>query len=208
MRQFLFASAALLAAGAASAYAQVGTSATPGPSSETVQPPGGSAEIGAPPRTGRRAGRRAAATAAPVDPENPGGGRAPADQYTGVPPTSAYQGGAGSPFSSRATHIDRADTRSVIAPRLPNPDASGNSPQAYMAAAQRALARNQTGAAQEALERAETRILTRSTDPSMANVPDTSGIAQAITDARRALANGDSNRARSIIGQFLNNNPG
>ena len=124
----------------------------------------------------------------------------------GVPPTSAYQGGAGSPFSSRATHIDRADTRSVIAPRLPNPDASGNSPQAYLAAAQRALARNQTGAAQEALERAETRILTRSTDPSMANVPDTSGIAQAITDARRALANGDNNRARSIIGQFLNNN--
>ena len=28
-----------------------------------------------------------------VDPENPGGGQAPADQYNGVPPTSAYQGG-------------------------------------------------------------------------------------------------------------------
>jgi len=261
MRKGLLLSAALLAAGVGSAYAQIGTTQTPpspGASSQSVQPPGslppgaatvapgtrgvrpaagtssgagsapapdavappaGAAETGMPghdmgaqhvARPRHYSGRRASAMRdqSSVDPENPGGGRAPADQYSGVPPTSAYRGGAGSPFSSRASHIDRADTRSVIAPRLPDPDASANSPQAYLAAAQRALARNQTGAAQEALERAQTRILTRSTDPSQANVPDDSGIARAITDARRALANRDTRAAQSIIGQFLNSNPG
>src|SRR4051812_35047448 len=195
MRKIMLMSAALLAGGVASGYAQGtinpdtrGIRPAPGPAASdtgtdaTAAPPHRAVR----PRTHAR-GAPAAAAGGYNDPENPGGGRAPADQYTGVPPTSAYQGGAGSPFSSRATHIDRADTRSVIAPRLPNPDANGNSPQAYLGAAQRALARNQTGAAQEALERAQTRILTRSTDPSMANVPDNSGIAQAITDARRAL---------------------
>jgi hypothetical protein len=139
-----------------------------------------------------------------VDPENPGGGRAPADQYTGVPPTGAYQGGAGSPYSNRASNISGSDTRSLIAPRLPNPDAGGNTPQAYLAAADRALARGQTGAAQEALERAQTRILTRSTDPSEADRPDDSGLARAIGDARQALAGRDPGRARSIIAQVLN----
>ena len=99
-------------------------------------------------------------------------GPAPADQYNGVPPTSAYRGGAGSPFSNRASNITGNDTRSVIAPRLPNPDTTGDSPRDFLVAAQRALAAHQTGAAQEALERAQTRILTRSTDPSMANAPD------------------------------------
>jgi len=200
------------------AGANLGAAGTAAPDT-AAPPPAGAAETGMPghdmgarhvTRGRHYSGRRASAARdqGSVDPENPGGGRAPADQYGGVPPTSAYQGGAGSPFSSRAANIDRADTRSVIAPRLPNPDANANSPQAYLAAAQRALARNQTGAAQEALERAQTRILTRSTDPSMANVPDDSGIARAITDARRALANRDTRAAQSIIGQFLNNNPG
>jgi hypothetical protein len=187
------------------------------PGSRGIRPATGAADTGMPPEMHGRhamtrghhyAGRRPVRPeggAAYMDPENPGGGRAPADQYSGVPPTSAYRGGAGSPFSTRATHIDRADTRSLIAPRLPDPDANGNTPQSYLAAAQRALARNQTGAAQEALERAQTRILTRSTDPSMASMPDNSGITRAITDARRALAGGDTRRAQSIIGQYLNN---
>jgi hypothetical protein len=184
------------------------------PSGQDAMPPGaGAPEAGMPhenmrshraahPRHYNRRGQ--AARDAYMDPENPGGGRAPADQYPGVPPTSAYQGGVGSPLSNRASNITGADTHSEIAPRLPNPDANGNSPQAYLAAADRALARGQTGAAQEALERAQTRILTRSTDPSMANMPDDSGMARAISDARMALANRDPGRARSIIGQILN----
>jgi hypothetical protein len=142
-----------------------------------------------------------------VDPENPGGGRAPADQYSGVPPTSAYQGGAGSPFSNRAANISGGDTRSLIAPRLPDPGSRDDNARAYLAAAQRALSRKQTGAAQEALERAQTRIMTRSTDPSMATVPDDSGIAQAITAARQALAGNDPGRAQQVLAEFLSSNP-
>lgn len=138
-----------------------------------------------------------------LDPQNPTGGVAPADQYPGVPPTSAYQGGAGSPRSNAASNVDPANTQSVIAPRLPSPDTAGNSPQDFLAAARRALDRRQTGAAQEALERAETRVLTRSTDASAANQPDDSRIVQAIAAARRALATRNIPAARAAIDAVL-----
>ncbi len=133
-----------------------------------------------------------------------GGGRvAPAsvaqDNGVDVPRTGDYRGGAGSPSSSAASNITAADTRSEMAPRLPDPNAGSNSPRAYLVAAQRALASNRTGAAQEALERAETRLLSRSTDPSMANMPDASSSVQAIGAARRALASRDTAAARSAI---------
>ncbi len=131
-------------------------------------------------------------------------GAAPADQYQGVPPASAYRGGAGSPYSTRASNIDHSDTHSEIAPRLPNPDASGDDPRSFLMAADRALAKHQTGAAQEALERAQTRVLTRSTDPALANQPDTQLISRAIADARMALGNRDPARARQIIEHVLN----
>ncbi len=132
-----------------------------------------------------------------------GGHAAPAsvaqDSGVDVPRTGDYRGGVGSPSSSTASNITAADTRSEMAPRLPDPNAGSNSPQAYLAAAQRALASNRTGAAQEGLERAETRLLSRSTDPSMANMPDSSASVQAIGAARRALASRDTAAARSAI---------
>jgi len=136
--------------------------------------------------TGRGTGRRAPASAAQ-------------DNGVDVPRTGDYRGGAGSPSSNAASNITAADTRSEMAPRLPDPNAGSNSPRAYLIAAQRALASNRTGAAQEALERAETRLLSRSTDPSMANMPDASSSVQAIGDARRALASRDTAAARSAI---------
>lgn len=132
-----------------------------------------------------------------------GGHSAPAsmaqDNGVDVPRTGDYRGGAGSPSSMSASNTSSRDTRSEIAPRLPDPAAGGNSPQAYLAAAQRALAANRTGAAQEALERAETRLLSRSTDPSMANTPDPSSAVQAIGAARRAIGARDMAGARSAI---------
>ena len=116
------------------------------------------------------------------------------------PPTGQYRGGAGSPSSQSASNITAADTRSEIAPRLPDPGAGGNSPEAYMAAAQRALASGRTGAAQEALERAETRLLTRSTEPGMASSPSDMPMVRQISDARRALANRDTAGARAALG--------
>jgi hypothetical protein len=131
-------------------------------------------------------------------------GPAPADAYDGVPPASAYQGGAGSPFSNRASNIEGSGPHAEIAPRLPSPDATGDDAHDLLVAADRALMRKQTGAAQEALERAETRVLTRSTDPALADRPDNNLLAQAISEARRALGKRDVPRARAIIGHVLN----
>jgi|GEM_PF-5246100 len=131
-------------------------------------------------------------------------GSAPADAYDGVPPASAYQGGAGSPFSNRASNIEGSGNHAEIAPRLPSPEAAGDDAHDLLVAADRALSRRQTGAAQEALERAETRVLTRSTDPALANRPDTQLLARAISDARLALGKNDAPRARAIIEHVLN----
>jgi hypothetical protein len=100
--------------------------------------------------------------------------------------------GDSEPASNRASNIDRADTRSVIAPRLPAPSASANaSPEQLLGVAQNALRRGQTGEAQEALERAETRALDRSTAQGNENMPAQGPFVQAIGQARRSLANHD-----------------
>jgi hypothetical protein len=102
-------------------------------------------------------------------------------------------------MSTRASNSTAANTRSEIAPRLPDPAAGANTPQSYLAAAQRALNSGRTGAAQEALERAETRLLSRSTEQSMAGSPDASPMVQQIGEARRALAARDTAAAKSAI---------
>jgi hypothetical protein len=64
--------------------------------------------------------------------------------------------------SGQSSNINRNDTRSVIAPTLPAPQAGEDtSPQRYLLDARRALAAGRTGEAQEALEHAETRLLDR-----------------------------------------------
>jgi len=116
-----------------------------------------------------------------------------------------YRGGAGSPSSTRASNIDQGDTRSGIAPRLPDPAAAASTPEGYLAAAQRALASGKTGAAQEALERAETRVLSRSTEPSMAASPADMPMVQQIGAARRALAGRDMAAAKAAISAAMGN---
>lgn len=116
-----------------------------------------------------------------------------------------YRGGVGSPSSARASNIDQANTRSEIAPRLPDPSAASSTPEAYLAAAQRALASGKTGAAQEALERAETRVLSRSTEQSMATSPADMPMVQQIGAARRALASRDMAGAKAAISAAMGN---
>lgn len=219
MRKILLMSAALLGLSAGPLLAQP---ATPGGSTEAMPGTTGTAAV---PDTGSGTGmtgmramrgqsRQAVGMRRPISNARPastrtaragrrGGHAAPAsvaqDNGVDVPRTGDYRGGVGSPSSSTASNITASDTRSEMAPRLPDPNAGSNSPQAYLAAAQRALASNRTGAAQEALERAETRLLSRSTDPSMANMPDPSASVQAIGAARRALASRDTAAARSAI---------
>lgn len=112
--------------------------------------------------------------------------------------------GPGEPESRHPSNIDRADTRSEIAPALPMPPVRGNGPEAYLAAADRALARHQGGEAQEALERAETRLLDRSVPAGQGNMPERDPRLTQIHDARMALANRDWNAARQNIQQAMN----
>ena len=118
--------------------------------------------------------------------------------------TPATGAGPGEPESRHASNIDRADTRSGIAPALPMPPVRGNSPEDYLAAADRALAHHQSGEAQEALERAETRLLDRSVPMGEGNMPMHDPRLTQIRDARMAIANRDWNAARNNIQQAMN----
>jgi hypothetical protein len=108
------------------------------------------------------------------------------------------------PLSNHSSNITGMDTRSTIAPRLPSPDvAAGAGPRQYLMAARRALAANQTGAAQQALEMAETRALDRSVAPANAGMPDTNGLVHQIGQARRSLATGDRATTMQLINAAL-----
>ncbi len=108
------------------------------------------------------------------------------------------------PYSPNASNITPADTRSDIAPRLPIPPVGENAnPEQLLRAAQEALNMRHTGLAQEALERAETRLLDRATAPSAANQPDDAPRIAMITQARQALGNGDLATAQRLVGQAL-----
>jgi len=107
--------------------------------------------------------------------------------------------GTSYPLSDSASNITPADTRSPIAPTLPAPDVGPDAtPQQLLLAARNALAAGRTGMAQEAMERAQTRLLDRSTPFMQTNVPSTNPAVLQISAALRALGNGD--RAGAMAG--------
>ncbi len=120
---------------------------------------------------------------------------------------SGHSPGAGlsEPASSRASNIDAADTRSPIAPRLPGAQNPGDSvgPVQLLQSAQAALNLRQTGAAQEALERAETRMLDRSTPQGMTGMPDGNPAVRTISQALQALGHNDIAGAQNLIAEAL-----
>jgi hypothetical protein len=82
-----------------------------------------------------------------------------------------------------------SDARSATAPSLPGlPLLSGEPPVALLEAARQALQTGRIGQAQEALERAETRLLSVAVAPVQASSPDIEHIVLAIGTARSALA--------------------
>ena len=112
--------------------------------------------------------------------------------------------GGQEPMSQYASNIDRATVHSVIAPKLPAPPVGANADaQDLLQAALQALAAKRTGMAQEALERAETRLLTRSVPPDQADVPDDGTAVHLISSARLAIAHGDLASADSAIQQAI-----
>ena len=62
---------------------------------------------------------------------------------------------------------------------------------AYLRDARQALATGRTGRAQEAMERAETRLLDRSVEPSRVGIPADNSLVEMISRARQALGAGD-----------------
>ncbi len=92
------------------------------------------------------------------------------------------------PVDLRASKIGPADAGNMVAPALPIPAVSvTDSPIDFLRAARSALARGRTGETQEALERAETRLLDDSAGSGIAGPSSPPGLAN-VRAARRALA--------------------
>ena len=197
MRKILLMSAAALALSFGTAAAQ--TTETP------AAPDAGGGMTGVRPMRGQA--RHAVGHAKPKKMARAAAPAAVAEGSDG-PRDGEYRGGAGSPLSTTAANTTAGNTRSEIAPRLPDPNAAGSTPEAYLVAARRALAAGKTGMAQEALERAETRVLSRSTDPAMADRPAGIPMVQSIGEARRALATKNTAGAQSAITAALGDSGG
>lgn len=112
----------------------------------------------------------------------------------------------GGPPSTRASNITPDNTRSNVAPSLPASPVGDNAEiQDYLRAARSSLAAGRTGEAQQSLEMAETRALTRSTDASQASTPDSNPMVIRIRDALHALGTGNRTQALELIDGGLMN---
>ncbi|CAH2600143.1 exported protein of unknown function [Rhodovastum atsumiense] len=137
---------------------------------------------------------------------SPGLGNAsPSGSGTGLQDqgSGAWTGGT-APRSNRSSNTGTGDVHSTQAQRLPTPRVGTDAdPDQYLRAAQTAITQRRTGAAQEALERAQTRLLDRAVAPSLAAEPVADPLVQQLSDARQALGRGDLAGANRIINQVL-----
>jgi hypothetical protein len=123
---------------------------------------------------------------------------------TGARPGNIPGTGESLPLSDKASNATAGDTSSVIAPRLPTPSVGDDAgPRAFLQAAERALILGRTGEAQEALERAESRLLDRDVAPSRAGEPSAQPLVTTVGNARQALAAGDRDGAMRLITDAL-----
>jgi hypothetical protein len=115
-----------------------------------------------------------------------------ANPATGARPGNEIGTGSSLPMGTKASNIDSSDTHSTIAPNLPSPPLGANASAAdYLRAAQNSLASGRTGEAQQSLEMAQTRLLDRSTPQSRTNDPSHNPAVMQISQALKALADGD-----------------
>jgi len=121
---------------------------------------------------------------------------------TGARPGNVIGTGMSLPRSDTAGNIDPADTKSVLAPNLPVPEGA-ETPHALLLDARTDLAAKRTGAAQEALERAETRLLDRSIPAGTERVPADSARINAITEALSALSVHNTAGAIALVDKAL-----
>ncbi len=87
--------------------------------------------------------------------------------------------------------------------KLPVPQVSDDSALSYLKAARSALAGGKTGLAQEALERAESRLLTRDVAPSQAGSAISDPSISEISKALQALASGQTSTALQVVDALI-----
>ena len=133
-------------------------------------------------------------------------GSALAQSPAGLDPTAGarpgHQPGIGKslPLSGKASNIMPADTRSDIAPTLPQSGIGKNgASRDYLKSARASLVQGRTGQAQQSLEMAETRALDRSVPEGQTSRPTNSLFVSRIEDARHALGRGDRGNAIKLI---------
>jgi hypothetical protein len=119
---------------------------------------------------------------------------------TGARPGNDIGTGMSLPMGNRASNIDQNNTRSLIAPNLPSPSV-GESANAvdFLRAAQSALQAGHTGEAQQSLEMAQTRLLSRSVPMQQTSNPSDNPAVMQISQALRALAAGDRAQTMQLI---------
>ncbi|MGC1407927.1 MAG: hypothetical protein WA864_03140 [Acetobacteraceae bacterium] len=119
---------------------------------------------------------------------------------TGARPGNDVGTGMSMPMGTRASNIDAADTRSTIAPNLPSPSVGPDAtPADLLRAAQASLQAGRTGEAQQSLEMAQTRLLSRSVPLGQTNNPSDNPAVVQITQALQALASRDRAQAMQLI---------
>ena len=127
---------------------------------------------------------------------------APPATPDGARPGNDIGTGMSLPRSNTAGNINAATTHSDLAPNLPAP-AGVENVRDLLVTARQDLVSGQTGAAQEALERAESRALDRDIAPGTERVPDQSPAVAGISQARDALGNNNPRGAIAIIDNML-----
>jgi len=108
------------------------------------------------------------------------------------------------PLSHQASNINAANTRSVIAPALPEAEIGPNaSATDYLDAARAVLGARQTGRAQSALENAETLLLTRSVPADATSAPSDNPAVHNVQAALQSLASDDLHGAMNLVQQTI-----
>lgn len=119
---------------------------------------------------------------------------------TGARPGHQVGIGDSLPLSDKASNIRPADTRSNIAPTLPQSGIGENgASRDYLKSARTSLMQGRTGQAQQSLEMAETRALDRAVPEGQTSRPTNNLFVSRIEDARHALGRGDRSNAIKLI---------
>jgi hypothetical protein len=111
------------------------------------------------------------------------------------------------PLSNNVSNVTPGDTESTIAPTSPEPVVPPDATvQQLLLVGSQYIASGKTGTADEALEQAETKILTRAVPQMAAGVPSQDPVVAQIETARGVLGSGNNAGAVQLLNQILASN--